>query len=44
MQEGNEVKRVRMSRREKERKIVEMYEAGYSYKEICETLRVAPKT
>jgi len=34
MQEGNKVKRVRMSRKEKERKIVEMYEAGYSYKEM----------
>jgi len=33
-----------MSRKEKERKIFEMYEEGHSYKEICETLRGAPKT
>lgn len=36
--------RIRMSRKEKAERIVEMYEAGYSYKEICEALRVAPKT
>ena len=52
MQEGSEnggkkevvAKRVRLTRREKEQKIVELYEAGYSYKEICKALRVAPKT
>ena len=52
MQEGSEnggnrevmVERVRLTRREKAKRIVEMYEAGYSYKEICEALRVAPKT
>ena len=38
------VGKARMSRKEKAEKIVEMYESGYSYKEICEALRVAPKT
>ena len=38
------VGKARMSRKEKAKKIVEMYEAGYSYKEICEALRVSPKT
>jgi len=38
------VGKARMSRKEKAERIVEMYEAGYSYKEICEALRVAPKT
>jgi len=38
------VGKVRMSRKEKAERIVEMYEAGYSYKEICKALRVAPKT
>ena len=52
MREGSEnggkvevvVERVRLTRREKAKRLVEMYEAGYSYKEICEALRVAPKT
>ena len=38
------VGKARMSRKEKAERIVEMYEAGYSYKEICEALRVAPQT
>jgi len=36
--------RVRRTRKEKAERIVEMYNAGYTYKEICEALRVAPKT
>jgi len=39
-----EVKVIRLSRREKERKILEMWENGHSYKEICSALRVSPKT
>jgi len=37
-------KRLRLTRKEKAERIVEMYNAGYTYKEICEALRVAPKT
>ena len=36
--------KVRMTRREKEQMIVQLYEDGYSYKEICHLLRVSPKT
>ena len=36
--------KVRLTRKEKAERIVEMYNAGYTYKEICEALRVAPKT
>ncbi|RLG94806.1 hypothetical protein DRO29_06235 [Candidatus Bathyarchaeota archaeon] len=36
--------KVRLTRKEKAERIVEMYNAGYTYKEICEVLRVAPKT
>jgi len=42
--ERSDVKVVRLSRREKERKILEMWESGHSYKEICQALRVSPKT
>ena len=37
-------KRLKLTRKEKAERIVEMYNAGYTYKEICEVLRVAPKT
>ena len=37
-------KRLKLTRKEKAERIVEMYNAGYTYKEICEALRVAPKT
>ena len=40
---GGGVKVVRLSRREKERRILEMWESGHSYKEICSALRVSPK-
>ena len=36
--------KVKLTRKEKAERIVEMYNAGYTYKEICEVLRVAPKT
>ena len=46
MQEGINVngQGKRRTLKEKSEKILEMYEAGYTYKEICEALRVAPKT
>lgn len=46
MQEGINVneQRKRMTLKEKSEKILEMYEAGSTYKEIYEVLRVAPKT
>lgn len=41
---SGEGERVILSPAEKERRILEMYLAGHSYKEICEALRVSPKT
>ena len=42
--ERKKSERLRLTRKEKAERIVEMYNAGYTYKEICEALRVAPKT
>jgi len=42
--ERKKSKVLRLTRKEKAERIVEMYNAGYTYKEICEALRVAPKT
>ena len=39
-----EVKVVRLSRKEKERRILELWRSGHSYKEICSALRVSSKT
>ena len=44
MEERMEMMRIRMTKREKEQMIVQLYEDGYSYKEICQLLRVSPKT
>lgn len=44
MEERMEMMRLRMTKREKEEMIVQLYEDGYSYKEICQLLRVSPKT
>ena len=44
MEERMEMMRIRMTKREKEQMIVQLYEDGYSYKEICHLLRVSPKT
>jgi len=35
---------VRLSRKEKERRILELWRSGHSYKEICSALRVSSKT
>jgi len=42
--QGNMGSEVRLSRSEKERKILEMWESGHSYREICQALRVSTKT
>jgi len=42
--ESGKSKVVRLSRKEKERKILEMWRSGRSYKEICSALRVSSKT
>lgn len=44
MEKMENIGKVRMTRREKEQMIVQLYEDGYSYKEICHLLRVSPKT
>ena len=44
MESGERGKVVRLSRKEKERKILEMWRSGRTYKEICEALRVSSKT
>jgi len=42
--ESEESKVVRLSRKAKERKILELWRSGRSYKEICEALHVSSKT
>ena len=44
MESGERGSVVRLSRKEKERKILEMWRSGHTYKEICEALRVSSKT
>ena len=44
LREGERRKVCILSLAEKERLILEMYKAGRTYKEICEDLRVSPKT
>jgi len=44
MESGERGKVVRLSRKEKERKILELWRSGRTYKEICEALRVSSKT
>ena len=44
MRKGERGKVVRLSRKEKERKILEMWRSGHTYKEICSALHVSTKT
>ena len=44
MESGERGSVVRLSRKEKERKILEMWRSGHTYKEICSALRVSSKT
>ena len=44
MEKGDRGKVVRLTRKEKERKILEMWRSGHTYKEICSALHVSTKT
>jgi len=44
MGKGDRGKVVRLTRKEKERKILEMWRSGHTYKEICNALHVSTKT
>jgi len=44
MGKGERGKVVRLTRKEKERKILEMWRSGHTYREICSALHVSPKT